>query len=139
MRPTRERPLGHQRQSVNHINARKNASGRPSVSHSTGLRFNLHSVCGNDSNRAPDMRRFWLRILVHQGSYENKCRKVVSWFSLRQDVSETLLKCGVNDLFFEKKMVRESLKNTRALMAERNYDSNYKFFFSFSRKAESSS
>jgi len=27
---------------------------------------------------------------------------VVSWFSLRQDVSETLLKSGVTDLFFEK-------------------------------------
>jgi len=37
-------------------------------------------------------------------------------FFLRKDVSETLLKSGVTDLFFEKKMVRESLKNTRALM-----------------------
>jgi len=36
--------------------------------------------------------RYVLRILFHQGSYKDKRRKVVSWFSLRQDVSETLLK-----------------------------------------------
>ena len=35
-----------------------------------------------------------------------------------------------------KKMVWESLKNTRALMVERNYGSNYKGFFLFSRWAE---
>jgi len=61
---------------------------------------------------------------------------VVSWFSLRLDAPETLLKSGVTDLFFEKKMVRESFKNARALTAERNYGSNYKFFFYFSRWAE---
>jgi len=33
-----------------------------------------------------------LRVIFHQGSYNDKFRKVVSWFSLRQDVSETLLK-----------------------------------------------
>jgi len=33
-----------------------------------------------------------IRILFHQGSHKDKFRKVVSWFSLRQDASETLLK-----------------------------------------------
>ena len=60
---------------------------------------------------------------------------MVSWFSLRQDASETLLKKWGHRSFFLKKMARESLKNTRALMAERNYGSNYKLF-SFSRWAE---
>jgi len=37
-------------------------------------------------------------------------------------------KSGATDLFLKKKMARESLKNTRALMVERKYGS-YKFFF----------
>jgi len=35
---------------------------------------------------------FYLRIFFHRGSHKDKFRKMVSWFSLRQDVSETLLK-----------------------------------------------
>jgi len=65
-----------------------------------------------------------LRILSHQGAYKDKFRKVVSWFSLRQDASETLLKKVGSPNYFLKKMARESLKNTRALMVERNYGSN---------------
>jgi len=74
-----------------------------------------------------------LRVLFLQGSYKDKFRKVVSWFSLRQGVSETLLKkSGVTNLFFGKKNGQGKLKkNTRALMMERNYDSNYKFVFLF--------
>jgi len=61
------------------------------------------------------------------------CRspQVVSWFSLRQDASETLLKKWGHQSIFLKKMVRKSLKNTHALMVERNYGSNYKGFFFF--------
>ena len=33
-----------------------------------------------------------LRILFPQGSCKDKFRQVLSWFSLRQDASETLLK-----------------------------------------------
>jgi len=71
----------------------------------------------------------YLRILVHQGSYKDECRKVVSWFSLRQDASEKLLKKWGHRYIFGKKMVRGSLKNTLALMVKRNYGSNYKIFF----------
>jgi len=35
-------------------------------------------------------------------SYKDKFRKVVSWFSLRLDAYEKLLKSGVTELFFEK-------------------------------------
>ena len=77
-----------------------------------------------------------LRILFHQGSYKDKFRRVVSWFCLRQDASETHFKKVGSPIYFLKKIVRESLKNTRALMVERNNGSNYKVFFSFSRWAE---
>jgi len=72
-----------------------------------------------------------LRVLFHQGPYKDKFRKKVSWFSLRQDVFETLLKKVGSPIYFLKKMVRESLKNARALMVERNYGSKYKVFFSW--------
>jgi len=38
-------------------------------------------------------------------------------------------KRGGIDLYFEKKMVWESLKNTHALAVEENYGSNYKLLF----------
>jgi len=42
-----------------------------------------------------------LRILFHQGSCKDKFRKVFSWFSSCQDVSETLLKkWGHRSIFF---------------------------------------
>ena len=72
-----------------------------------------------------------LRILSLQVSYKDKFRKVVSWFSLRQDVSETLLKSRVHRSIFWKKMVRKSLKNARALTVERNYGSIYRGYFLF--------
>jgi len=43
---------------------------------------------------------FLLRILFHQGSCKDKFRKVVSWFSLRQDASEMLLKQWGHRSFF---------------------------------------
>jgi len=70
-----------------------------------------------------------LRILFHQGSYKDKFRKVVAWFSLRQDMSEThLKKWGHRSI---KKNGQGKFKNTRALMVERNYGSNYMFLFLF--------
>jgi len=45
-------------------------------------------------------------------------------FSSRQDASETLLKKrGHQSIFWKQKMAKESLKNTHALMAERDYGS----------------
>jgi len=56
-------------------------------------------------------------------------RKVILLFSLCQDASETRLKTRSHRSNL-KKMVGKSLKNTHALMADRNYGSNYKGFFS---------
>ena len=49
-----------------------------------------------------------LKDVFHQGSWKDKLRKVVSWFSLRQDASETHSKRGETDPYFEGKNVRES-------------------------------
>jgi len=46
----------------------------------------------------------FFRILFHQGSCKDKFKKVVSWFSLRQDASETLLKkWGHRSIFWKKR------------------------------------
>ena len=57
-------------------------------------------------DRSEDVRpcHIKLRILFLQGLCKYKFRKVVSWFSLRQDASETLLKkWGHRSIFVKKK------------------------------------
>ena len=58
-------------------------------------------ICSYLSTRVEIHFALW--ILFHQGSYKDKSRKVVSWFFLRQNVSETLLKKWGHRYIFWKK------------------------------------
>jgi len=74
------------------------------------------------------------RVLFHHGSYKDKFRKVVSWFSLRQDVSERFEKVG-SPIYILKNTARENLNVLlwwSGIMAQ----IIMLIFFSFSRWAE---